>query len=249
MKLHVFKEIEELILALAKHIYEISEKSIKEKGSFNFVLSGGNSPKKLYELMASEEFRNKYQWDKFYFFFGDERFVNENSSDSNFKMAKESLFNPLKIQSENIFQIDTSLKSPELSAQKYMKTLKNHFQKNEIQFDFILLGLGDDGHTASLFPHSDILNEKEKTFKAVHLDKQKIARISISAPLINYSKHIAFLVYGKDKAKAIYHILEDISASSDSFPARLINFEENKVEWFLDQEAAQLLKNKNIFNS
>jgi 6-phosphogluconolactonase len=231
-ELEIFAEVEDLINALAETILVASEYAIESRGQFNFVLSGGSSPKKLYELLASDSFKSRINWDKVYFFFGDERFVPADDSQRNSVMVYEALFEPLKIKKSNIFEVDTS-GSPEESAQKYWNSILKHFNGKPIEFDFNLLGLGDNSHTASLFPNTSVLNETEATIKAVFVEEVDMYRITMTAPLINQSKNIAFLVFGEGKAEAVFHILEDKSGSENEFPARLIK-SEGKVEWFLD---------------
>ena len=240
MNLEIYKEVDDLIKALAERICDIAELAIKNHGQFNFVLSGGSSPKKLYELLASESYRNRIDWDQTYFFFGDERFVPVNDPQRNSLMAKDYLFHPLKIKESNIFEVDTT-SSPEESAVKYWQSINAHFQEKIVEFDFNLLGIGHNSHTASLFPNTAVLNESEATIKSVFVEEIDSYRITMTAPLINQSRHIAFLVFGKGKADAVFHILVDPSGTSTQYPARLITKDKNKVQWFLDEKAASQL--------
>lgn len=238
--LKIFKDVEELIGALAETIIEVSQKAIKERGQFNFVLSGGSSPKKLYELLASDIFRHRIDWKKTCFFFGDERFVPENDSQRNSVMVEEALFNPLKIKESNIFKVNTS-DLPEKAAHSYMESIKSHFGERSIEFDFILLGLGDNSHTASLFPNTAVLEETEATIRSVFVEEVDMFRITMTAPLINQARNIAFLVFGEEKSDAVFHVLEDKSGSIHLYPARLIKSNEKNVHWFLDSSAASKL--------
>ena len=238
--LKIFNDVEELINDLAETICEASEKAIKDHGQFNFVLSGGGSPKKLYELLASETFRDKIDWKNTCFFFGDERFVPADDSQRNSVMVKKALFEPLKINSLNIFEVDTT-GTPQESAQKYWNSILKHFIGKPVKFDFVLLGLGDNSHTASLFPDTLVLNETEAMIRSVFVEEVDMFRITMTAPLINDAKHIAFLVFGKEKSEAVFHILEDKSGSIHQYPARLIKSNEKKVQWFLDSAAASKL--------
>jgi len=238
--LKIFKDIEEVINVLAEIIGEASQKAIIDHGQFNFVLSGGSSPKKLYQLLASEKFKNKIDWNNTYFFFGDERFLPENDPNRNSTMVKEALFNPLEINTSNIFEVDTS-GTPEESAQKYWESISKHFEAKPVNFDFILLGLGDNSHTASLFPNTSVLEETEATVRSVFVEEVDMFRITMTAPLINQSKDIAFLVFGEEKSEAVFHILEDKSGSMHQYPARLIQSDEKNVQWFLDSSAASKL--------
>ena len=240
MDLDIYKDVDDLINALAEAICKSSKEAIKAHGQFNFVLSGGSSPRKLYELLASKKYKNKIDWGKTYFFFGDERFVPKNNSQRNSLMAKEVLFDPLEIEKSHIFNVDTT-GSPEEAAQKYAESIAEHFRKTPVEFDFILLGLGDNAHTASLFPNTSVLEETEATIKSGFVKEVDMYRITMTAPLINQAKHIVFLVFGKAKADAVYQVLEGKSGSSKQYPGRLIKSNEKKVQWFLDTASASRL--------
>ena len=241
MNLNIFDSPDEVINALAKRICHISELAIKKRGQFNFVLSGGSSPRKLFKLLASKTYHNKISWNKTYFFFGDERFVPENDPERNSRMAREYLFDPLMIAKSHIFKVDTT-GTPEEAAKKYNETIEAHFQGRPIEFDFNLLGLGDNSHTASLFPNTLVLETTDAAVKSVFVEEVDMYRITMTAPLINQSRHIAFLVFGAGKAEAVFHVLQDQSGSEKQYPARLITKDEEKVEWFLDKAAASRLK-------
>ncbi|MBK5243962.1 MAG: 6-phosphogluconolactonase [Eubacteriaceae bacterium] len=236
----IYDDSDELINALANAIRDVSKEAIDAQGQFNFVLSGGSSPRKLYELLSSETYKNQIDWEKTWFFFGDERFVPENDPQRNSLMAKEVLFEPLNIAESRIFNIDTS-GTPEEAAQRYADSIAAHFQHKPIEFDFILLGLGDNAHTASLFPNTSVLKETEATIKSVFVKEVDMYRITMTAPLINQAKKIAFLVFGKEKSEAVYQVLKDKTASVTQYPARLINSNEKKVVWYLDTAAASRL--------
>lgn len=240
MEIKIFKEVDELMIALADFIKKISEEAIARKGRFDFVLSGGSSPKKLYELLALK-YREKIDWNRTYFFFEDERFVSADSVKRNSLMVKKALLDPLEIPKTNIFIVDTT-NSPEDSAKSYMKNIEKHFDDQPIHFDFVLLGLGDNSHTASLFPFTSVLHEKDANIKSVFVKELDAYRITMTAPLINNAKHIAFLVFGENKADAVYNVLEN-KGSEEEYPAKLILSEEQN--WFLDEEAAAKLSDNN----
>ena len=241
MPIHVFTTVQELIKAMADYFVKIAGESISSRGVFNVALSGGSSPKRLYELLASPDFNQQVKWDKVNFFFGDERYVPADDPENNALMVKKALFDPLHISASSIFSIDTSL-PPEEAAKKYTLTITNHFKDLKVQFDLILLGLGDNSHTASLFPYTTILTDKSTSVKAVFVKEQNSYRITMTAPLINQARHIAFLVYGEAKAQAVHHVLEDESNPTE-YPAQLINPSGGDLEWYLDQSAASGLKN------
>lgn len=239
MKLHIFDTQNEVLAALAAHFAELANAAITEKGKFSVALSGGSSPKKLYELLASS-YADKVEWGKVYFFFGDERNVPQTDKDSNFLMAKKALFDPLNIAPSQIFPVDTSL-SPQDAAKKYEDEIEQFFDEDELSFDLVLLGLGDNSHTASLFPHTPVLHDRTPGVAAVFLVDQQVYRITLNAPLINEAQHIAFLVYGEGKAIAVHHVLED-DEDIEEYPAQLIEPIVGEIEWFLDSPAASMIK-------
>ena len=155
-------------------------------------------------------------------------------------MIKKTLFEPLKIADTQIFYMST-LQTPEESAKKYAKRIMGHFKDKPIRFDYVLLGLGDNAHTASLFPHTPVLNERKALVRFVQPNDDPYARITLTAPLINESAEITFLVYGTSKAEAVKHVLEG-EANPQQFPAQLIEPEDGTVNWFLDESSASLLQ-------
>jgi 6-phosphogluconolactonase len=242
MELNIFNTEEEVLNALAVYFVKTAQDSIATKSKFSVALSGGSSPKKLYQLLASPAFSGEVDWEKVYFFFGDERNVPKDSPDSNYLMAKKALFDPLEISTLNIFPVDTSL-SPQAAAQKYFEEIEQFFDEDELAFDLVLLGLGDNSHTASLFPHTPVLHDTTPGVKKVWLEDQQVFRVTMNAPLINEAKNIAFLVYGEAKAIAVHHVLED-DENIEEYPAQLIDSIVGEVQWFLDEAAAADLVEK-----
>ena len=240
--LEIYQDIDDLIKALAEVICETSKEAIATRGQFNFVLSGGSSPKKLYELLASD-YKDKMEWERVYFFFGDERYVPEQDQQRNSLMAEHTLFKPLNIKDSQVFKVDTT-SSPEDSAYKYAKSITTHFQRKQMVFDFILLGLGDNAHTASLFPNSAVLEETEATIKSTFVKDVHMYRITMTAPLINQARHIAFLVFGEGKAEAVWHVLHENGSSIQEYPAKLIHPKKGTLHWFLDTEAFMVAEQK-----
>ncbi len=240
MTFNVFENKEEAINVLARYFIQLGHEAIAEKGIYTVALAGGLTPQRLHQVLASPPFRDELEWKRVYFFFGDERYVPCTDKDSNYRMANETLFQPLGIQPSHIFKMDTTL-SPEAAAADYEKNLKKFFMNDEeVRFDLILLGLGDNSHTASLFPYSPILHDKIPAVRAVELPEHKTWRITLNAPMINNAARIAFLVIGPGKAEAVKHAVnpdpEEIII--DLYPAQLIRNE--RVAWFTDKEAASL---------
>lgn len=240
VKLNILKSPDDVIVNLAHLFVTLAEQAIANTGRFSVALSGGRSPKQLYELLASDAFKNKVDWANVYFFFGDERYVPHTDKDSNYLMAKLALFDPMEIDSDNIFAVDTS-KSPEEAAEAYTESINQFFGDEAPAFDWILLGLGDNSHTASLFPHTTVLHDETVSVKSVYVEEVKAMRITFTAPLINEAHHIAFLVYGAGKAEAVRHILED-ARDIDNYPAQLIAPTHGDVIWYLDEAAAANIK-------
>ena len=240
MRVNIYKTVVEQIQAMADHVVLVAQNVIAAHGGFNIALSGGNSPRKLYELLATDEYKNQVDWSKVNFFFGDERYVPADDAQSNSHMIQKCLFDPLKIPASQIFKIDTTL-TPDDAAKKYNETIEAHVKQMPVRFDFMLLGLGDNAHTASLFPFNCVLAETYATVRAVLLEEQNSYRITMTAPMINESKHIVFLVYGKEKAQAVYHVLKDVR-NPEKYPAQLIHPADGELQWFLDEDAASLLE-------
>lgn len=225
MQLHIYKTVDEVITAIAEHFISTAHKVIEAKGRCNVVLSGGSSPKKLYEQFASI-YRNKLEWVQVYFFFGDERFVPFEHPDNNGYMVKKALFEPLYIGPDQIFYIETG-GTPQQAAEKYAERIK------DVEFDIVLLGLGDNAHTASLFPNTPVLHEQHALVKEVFLEDKNSWRITLTAPVINSAKDISFLVYGQSKAAAVKEVLHG-PKNIEEYPAQLIHAN----HWFLDEAAA-----------
>lgn len=236
--LHIYDDEEKLLAGIADFFIQQALEAIGRSGRFSVALSGGNSPKKLYTLLASEKYRNLISWENVFFFFGDERFVPHDDVQSNYRMAKETLFIPLAIKAENIFPVDTKL-SPAESAKQYEEIIHKFFPQGK-SFDVILLGLGDNSHTASLFPHTDVLNEETAFVKEVFVQEVNQFRITFTAPLINSAKVVAFLAFGSSKASALYLVMKGAFSPSD-YPAQLVKPLNGQLHWFIDKEAANLI--------
>ncbi len=243
-EIKVFDEAEELDQFAAKSFISIGNQAIKKNGRFSIVLSGGSSPKELYKLLASDDFRSQIDWQKVFFFFGDERDVSPASDQSNFKMANESLFKPLEIPKTNIFRWQTEIINAAEVAEQYEKYIRKFFalKPDEFpRFDLILLGIGDDGHTASLFPHTKALSENKKIAVANLVKKLNSYRLTLTFPVINNASNIIFLVSGEQKAKTLQKVLET-DPQPEKFPVQGVMPLDGKVTWLIDEDAAEFLK-------
>lgn len=201
-------------------------------GSFNIALSGGRTPRSVFSHL-SEHKKPHIKWDMIKFFWGDERCVPPDHADSNFLMAKESLFNNIDIADDQIFRIKGE-NNPDAEKERYKMTVLSN--TNGI-FDLMLLGLGSDGHTASIFPNRmDLLGSKEVCGVAIHPDSGQ-TRITLTGPVINNSRKILFLVTGSEKSQIVYEILYR-KGEWDKYPASYIKPVDGELIWILDRKAA-----------
>ncbi len=239
MKLHIYKTTGELIKELADRLVEQVNAAIEKKQQCNLVLTGGNSPKPLHALLVSPAYKEKVDWSKVFFFLCDERYVPFNDKDNNGRMAKETLFDPLNIAASQVFYFNTMM-SPEACAADYARQTRQHFGEQPLRFDVVLLGLGDNAHTASLFPHTKVLHETKNITSAVWVEALNSWRITMTAPLINETDALFFIVFGKSKASAVHSVLE-APRNIELYPAQLINAVDGTTEWFMDEATAAAL--------
>ena len=239
----IFPNSDGLNLFAAKKFVEIAGKAIKENGRFTVSLAGGSTPKSLYQLLAGEKFKNQVDWSKVFFFFGDERNVPSDDAESNYRMANENLFAPLQLSGENIFRWQTDSNDPNKIAEEYEVLLKVFFALFEDElpkFDLILLGMGEDGHTASLFPFAEALNERKKMVIVNWVEKLNTNRLTFTYPTINNASNVIFLVSGESKAEALKEILEG-EYQPEKYPAQAVKLKDGDLFWLIDHQAARLL--------
>jgi 6-phosphogluconolactonase len=231
---------------LASEVADFFIRSAGEAKSrqFRVALSGGSTPSKLYRLLAGTDCANRVKWPHVQFYFGDERCVPPSHAESNFKLANDALFQPLGIDAAQIFRIEGEAGQPDLAARRYEETIRQQFGTSSPawpQFDVIFLGLGDDGHTASLFPGSPALDEKIRAVVVSESPRGVTHRITFTAPLINHASSIVFMVTGLQKAPAVRAVLEDDTVETTHYPAKLIQPIEGHLIWYLDRAAASAL--------
>jgi len=240
-KIKIVENYEDLCVKAVQEILDLSSKKIAMQNKFTLVLSGGSTPKGIYQSMASPLFRDKFSWENIHFFWGDERWVPPEDQRSNFRMATEALFTKVKIPSANIHPIPTKEADPRDSASMYEGTISAFFKLKKGDFpvfDLILLGLGQDGHTASLFPGNPSLSVKDRLVIATSQKGIPEQRITLTLPTINHADTIFFLVSGLDKANITAEVLE---RKGDSLNCPLF-FLEGHICWFLDKAAASKLR-------
>ena len=236
MPLHIHPTTEATLHDLADYFVARAGEAIAARSRFAVALSGGSSPKKLYELLASPAYRDQVAWPQVYFFFGDERNVPRTDPQSNYLMAKTALLAPLNIADDHVFALRTEL-APAEAAADYSAEITRFFNPKPTRFDLILLGLGDNSHTASLFPRTEVLRTTVAEVQAVFVPEINMYRLTFTAPLINQARAVAFLVFGADKAAAVRRVRQG-PRNFDEFPAQLIAPSAGEREWFLDEAAA-----------
>lgn len=233
---------QELSEAAAGEVVRDANEAVEARGRFTIALSGGSTPKNLFNLLATNA-RNALPWDRMYFFWGDERHVPPTDPDSNYRMAEEVMLSKVPVPPGNVFRMAAENPDAARVADDYEKALRKFFQLTADgvpQFDFILLGMGPDGHTASLFPGTAALQEKSRLVVSNWVEKLKTNRLSFTLPVLNAARCVAFLVSGTDKAPVLKTVLEE-NASAEQYPAKLVNPSAGKLIWFLDRAAASSL--------
>lgn len=234
-QVHVYTDKTMLVAAASDQVIELMRDAIASHDRCSIALSGGSTPKPIYQAIAKADL----PWDKIYVYWGDERYVPATHADSNGKMAREAWLDHVAIPAENIFVVPTDTDSPEITAEQYQQSLIDSFQaasEDDVpQFDLILLGMGDDGHTASLFPHTPALNEFYRWVTVGNKDGQP--RITFTARLINQARHVMFVVAGANKQTALSQVFAP-SADSAVYPSRLIA-PVGELRWLLDAAAGE----------
>lgn len=240
----VLNNLEELSRAAAGKFVELARASVGSGYSFKVALSGGATPKSLYALLADERepFRRAVDWGKVNFFWGDERCVPPDDEASNYRMASEFLLKPLGISPANVHRFKSELEATEAAAdyERILRLIFNTHGNLVPRFDLIFLGMGADGHTASLFPESEALDEKNKLVAAPFVEKFLKFRLTLAPPVINNAANVIFQVAGADKADVLREVLEG-EYNPRKFPAQIVNPKSGKVFWFLDEAAAEKL--------
>lgn len=236
MNITVFDDLDSLYKKAADTFVELCKKSVERNNKFTVALSGGSSPKVIFKLLATQEYAQKVDWSKVYFFWVDERWVSLTDEKSNAKMTFETLLDHVPVDKNHIFPMYRDGVEPEVFAKEYEDQIRNVLGKEGV-FDFVLLGMGDDGHTASLFPGEEILDEKVKWVDAYYLKPQEMFRITLTAPIINKAENILVVAFGKSKKHALNEVLNG-SYNPELYPMQLIDKKES-FQFFTDKEAKE----------
>ncbi len=239
-EIRILNRPEDLFEAAAAEFVSLASQAVRNRGRFCVVLAGGNTPKSLYSLLAGPA-GNSLPWDKICFFWGDERHVPPDHPDSNYRMAYDAMLSKLPARPENIFRIPAEQSDAKVAASAYEQTLNEffHLQAGAFpRFDLILLGMGPDGHTASLFPGTSALHEKDRLAVANWVENFKTFRITLTLPVLNQSACVIFLVSGDDKASALREVFEEMG---EPLPAKLVRPLDGRLLWLVDRAAAGAL--------
>jgi len=236
------KLFQELAAAFAK----AAKTALSKKERITVALAGGRTPRAFYEVLVSDEYKKRIDWERIDFFFGDERDVSPMSERSNYRLTNEFLFKPLGIDKSQVFRWQTEIIEVSEVAANYEKIIRRYFSLGEGEFpvfDFVFLGVGDDGHTASLFPFTDALAEKNRIAVANRVEKFDSYRLTLSYPVFNAAKNVFFVVTGSSKASAVAEVLIG-DKNCTKYPAQCIKPKGGKLTWFIGESAASDLKGK-----
>lgn len=230
--------------AAAEHFLDLAQKAVAARGKARIAVSGGSTPKRTFELLANpqEKFLQAMPWSDIEIYFVDERTVPPTDKDSNYRMTREAMLDHVPIKPEQVFRIEGEL-PPEEAAARYESTLRNQFRLEGAEvprFDVLALGMGDDGHTASLFPHTDAIHELGRIAYANRVPQKDTWRVTLTWPVIIEASDVFFLIGGKDKADPLHRVLQG-PYDPETLPSQLIQPKNGKLLFLLDKDAAALL--------
>ena len=241
---HILTNLDAIARRAAQEFVQTATQAVSEKGSFSVALSGGSTPKALYSLLANDAaLRAQLPWDKMSLYFGDERSVGPDHADSNFRMATETMLSKVPLKPEQVFRIKGEYKDTEKAAQEYEQALRASFKLADGQFprfDLVLLGMGNEGHTLSLFPGTKALHETKRLAVRNWVGKLYTERITLTAPVANQAALAIFMVTGADKALALKGVLEG-PYEPEQLPSQMIQPQKGKLLWLVDTAAGGML--------
>ncbi len=249
MQIAIYADADTLSHQAAGYVVRLAQEAIVTHGRFTLALAGGSTPKKLYNLLAGEPYRDQIDWTLVEIFWSDERCVPPESEESNYAMACESLLSHIPISASQVHRMPAEQADRDAASQAYTADMQHTFGTGGLpNFDLIQLGMGPEGHTASLFPHQDSLHEQRRLVMPVTVPKPPPPRLTFTPPLLNAARHVLFLVTGSDKAEALKAVLED-PYQPDEYPAQVVRPTDGEVTWMLDTAAAALLRARKDLNT
>ncbi len=238
----IFDTPERVAQAAAEAFAKAASDAAAERGIARIAVSGGTTPKRMFALLGASPLSSHVPWDRLELYWVDERCVGPDDADSNFRMTREQLLSKVPLPADKVFRMEGEL-DPEEAASKYEATLRNQFKLEGAQapaFDLVLLGMGDDGHTASLFPHSAAIHEMGRLVTANHVEAKNSWRITLTWPVINHGRMVCFLIEGAAKADRLHEVLLG-DYDPERLPSQLIRPDSGTVYLLLDAEAARRL--------
>jgi 6-phosphogluconolactonase len=238
-RIRIFADLEALSQAAADFLVSLSRDALALKGRFAVAFSGGSTPRRFFSLLAASPYREQIAWASMYFFWADERCVSRGHPDSNYKLAYDTLLSKVPIPEENIHRIKGE-KNPKQAAREYEDSLRQFFGTQPFPvFDLIILGVGVDGHTASLFPGTTAVHERTRIALPVYAEVPKPSRVTLTLPVLNNAAQVLFLASGREKAVVLHEIHED--GNPKLYPAGLVRPVHGRLTWLIDRGAASLL--------
>ena len=242
MHVAIYPDSNTLSHEAAQYIVRLTSEAIADHGHFTIALSGGSTPKALYALLGNEPYRSQIDWALVEIFWSDERCVPPDSSDSNYHLAQEVLLSKVPIAANQIHRMPADKVDRDAASQEYTQEMLRVFGTDGLpSFDLLQLGMGPEGHTASLFPHQASLHEQQRLVMPVDVPKPPPPRLTFTPPLLNAARHVLFLVTGSDKADAVLAVLEG-SYQPEEYPAQIVNPPHGEVTWMLDTASAAKLQ-------
>ena len=243
-EIRIAKAKDEWALEAAALVQELGKQAIGARGRFSLALSGGKTPEHLYRTMAAPPYADRFDWARTIFFFSDERCVSPDHPESNFGLASRTLFAPLTISPDCIYRMRGEVANPETAALDYerqLRTIDRPQQNDSPHLDLVLLGLGQDGHTASLFPGTNAVGERQRLVAVGQSPTGVATRLTLTLGAINRATVVLFLVTGADKAEIVKRVLEPKTDADRQLPAALVKLQSGRLIWLLDGPAAALL--------
>lgn len=237
-RVEIWRDLKELSERAAELLIGVAREAVSSaRGEFTVALAGGSTPKALYELLATDEKSARVPWHETHVFWSDERCVAPDDAESNYRMAHEALLGRVPVPPAQIHRMRGE-EEPQHAADIYASELAEHFGVGEIRFSLVLLGMGEDGHTASLFPHAEVLKETKRTVAAAYVEKLASHRLTLTLPTLNAASTVVFLVSGEAKAAALEKVFENEAIEDGSVPARLVRPAQGELIWLVDEAAA-----------
>jgi 6-phosphogluconolactonase len=237
--LKIYGTVEDLQRSVAAMLVDVVRQSVSDRGVCILALSGGETPRPIYRQLGSPPLRERIEWERVHLLFGDERMVPTGDPRSNSLLVEEELFSRITMPPQNVHRI-AGEKEPAVAAKEYENDLRELLSNGQKRIDCVLLGLGEDGHTASLFPGSSVLRERNALVMPVYHQQSNVWRVTMTFPLINAARMVVFVVAGKEKAK-VMHRVSQAREPSENLPASMVRPIKGKLVWMIDREAASEL--------